>query len=348
MVVKSIDSCILRMDSPLRMTITPSDLVFFSVLARRSSLASAASELALSPPAVSRRLAALERRLGVRLLNRTTRRLSLTPEGERYLDEGERILREIEALEHSLNASREQPRGLLRINATFGFGRRHLAPALSDFAKQHPAVEVVLELTDRPMDLTAHAMDLGIRFGEPPDARVLARRIASNRRLLCASPAYLAAHGAPASPQELARHQCIVIRENTAFHTWQLSDGRQTEVVKVRGALACNHGEVAVDWARAGHGVILRSEWDVASDLQSGGLVRVLSAWHSHPGADIFAVWPQRQHLSATVRVFLDFLVERFHHLPGGSKGGPAGRAWSCLAVRAAPCCRRPSQDCCA
>ncbi len=317
MVVKSIDSCVECNDGLRCMTITPPDLAFFSVLARQPSLAAAATELALSPPAVSRRLAALERRLGVRLLNRTTRRLSLTPEGERYLGEGERILREIEALEHSLSARREEPRGLLRINATFGFGRRHLAPAVSDFARRHAEVEVVLELTDRPLDLTAHAMDIGIRFGEPPDARVRARRIASNRRLLCASPAYLALHGEPVSPRDLARHQCIVIRENTAFHTWQLSDGRQTEGVKVRGALACNHGEVAVDWARCGHGVILRSEWDVASDLRSGELVRVLPAWHSHPSADIFAVFPQRQHLSATVRVFLDFLADRFRHLPG-------------------------------
>lgn len=291
---------------------TQADLAFFTVLARHPSLAAAAPELGVSAPAVSRRLAALEQRLGVRLLNRTTRRLSLTPQGERYLEEGARLLREIEQLERALGASRDAPRGLLRINATFGFGRRHLGPAVSDFVRLHPAVEVILELTDRPLDLTAHAMDIGIRFGVPPDARVLARQIAANRRLLCAAPAYLAAHGTPACPRELARHQCIVIRENNAaYNTWHLSDGRQQETVKVRGALATNHGEIAVDWGVAGHGILLRSEWDVAPYLRSGALQRVLPAW-SDPSADIHAIYPQRHHLSATVRVFLDFLADRF------------------------------------
>ncbi len=302
----------------------PDDLGFFTVLARHPSLAAAASELALSPPAVSRRLAALEQRLGVRLLNRTTRRLSLTPEGERYLEEGERLLRELEHLERTLSAGRELPRGLLRVNATFGFGRRHLAPAVSDFVRRHPEVEVVLDLTDRPLDLTAHAMDLGIRFGPPPDARVLARRIASNRRLLCASSSYLTAHGTPTEPRDLVRHRCIVIRENTGFHTWALTDGRETVSVKVRGTLSTNFGEIAVDWAKAGHGVILRSEWDVGADLQSGALERVLPPWAS-PAADIHAVYPQRHHLSATVRAFIDFLVERFEGRPLAAAANPPG-----------------------
>ncbi len=300
------------------------DLAFFSLLARHPSLAAAAQELGVTPPAVSRRLAALEQRLGVRLLNRTTRRLSLTPEGERYVDEGERILRDIDSLERSLAASRAEPRGLLRINATFGFGRCHLAPAVSDFVRRYPEVEVVLQLTDRPLDLTEHAMDLGIRFGNPPDARVLARQIAANRRLLCAAPAYLTAHGSPASPAELAAQQCIVIRENNrAFNHWQLSDGKQQELVKVRGALSSNHGEVAVDWALAGHGIILRSEWDVAPYLRSGQLQRLLPAW-TGAAADIYAIYPQRHHLSAKVRVFIDFLVERF----AGQRQGVGEAGW--------------------
>ncbi|MBP8134271.1 MAG: LysR family transcriptional regulator, partial [Zoogloea sp.] len=225
-----------------------SDLAFFALLARSASLAAAAAELGVTPPAVSRRLAALEARLGVRLLNRTTRRQSLTPEGERYLEEGGRILHEIEQLERSLAASREAPRGLLRINATFGFGRRHLGPVIADFARLYPDVEVILQLTDKALDLTATAMDVGICFGPPPDARVLARKIAGNRRLLCAAPAYLAERGVPLAPGELAAHQCIVIRENTrAFNNWELADGAHQLTVKVRGALSSNHGEVAVD-----------------------------------------------------------------------------------------------------
>ena len=288
------------------------DLAFFSLLARQPSLAAAAQQLGVTPPAVSRRLAALERRLGVRLLNRTTRRLSLSPEGERYLEGSEQILREIEGLERALAASRETPRGLLRVNATFGFGRRHLGPALSDFARRYPELELILHLSDRPLDLTEHAMDVGIRFGVLPDSRLRARRIAENRRLPCAAPAYLAARGIPATPRELQAHDCLVIRENSAaFNHWRLSDGQQELTVKVRGPLATNHGEVAVDWAIAGHGIILRSEWDIAGELDSGRLQRILAPW-AGVGADIHAVYPSRHQLSAKVRVFIDFLVERF------------------------------------
>ena len=291
------------------------DLAFFALLARHPSLAAAAQELGVTPPAVSRRLAQLEQRLGVRLLNRTTRRLSLTPEGERYLEEGGRILRDIEGLERSLVTSREVPHGLLRINATFGFGRRHLSPAISDFARLYPAVEMVLQLTDRPMDLTAHAMDIGIHFGEPPDSRILARKIATNRRLLCAAPSYLSARPEPVTPRDLQAQACIVIRENnTAFNNWQLTNGKQQEMVKVTGPLSTNFGEIAVDWALAGHGVLLRSEWDLGSYLQSGQLRRVLAPWEG-ASADIYAIYPQRHHLSAKVRVFLDFLVGRFADL---------------------------------
>jgi LysR family transcriptional regulator, transcriptional activator for dmlA len=299
------------------------DLTFFSVLARQPSLAAAARELGVTPPAVSRRLAALERRLGVRLLNRTTRRVSLTAEGERYLEDGERILRDIDTLERSLTGSRETPSGLLRINATFGFGRRHLSPALSEFARRYPQVEVVLQLTDRPLDLDTHGMDIGIRFGLSPDARVLARRIAGNRRLLCAAPAYLERAGTPATPRELTRHACIVIRENDdAFNNWTLSDGSQSLKVKVRGALSTNHGEVAVDWALAGHGILLRSEWDIAPCLRNGRLLRLLAPWEG-TAADIHATYPPHHLLSARVRAFVDFLAARFAPFRPGDADAP-------------------------
>lgn len=289
-----------------------SDIAFFVRLARHPTLAAAARELGVTAPAVSRRLAALERRLGVRLLHRTTRRQSLTAEGERYLEEGRRILQDIEQLERELTASRETPRGLLRINAGFGFGRRHLGPAVAEFVRRYPEVEVVLQLTDRPLDLAAEAMDIGIRFGLGADAGVLARKIASNRRYLCASPDYLARHPAPQAPRDLAAHQCIFIRENAGpFNSWQLLSGAAQVTVKVGGPLAANHGEVAVDWALAGHGILLRSEWDIAPYLRSGELVRVLPEW-SGVAADIHAVYLQRHHLSARIRVFLDFLADRF------------------------------------
>jgi LysR family transcriptional regulator, transcriptional activator for dmlA len=313
------------------------DLSFFTTLARHPSLASAGAELGLSPPAVSRRLAALEHRLAVRLLNRTTRRMSLTPEGERYLADGERILRDIERLERSLQASRDEPQGLLRLNATFGFGRRHLAPAISAFAQRHPKVQVMLELTDKPLDLTAHAMDLGIRFGPPPDARVLARRIVANRRLLCASPAFLSLHGIPLDPMELSRLPCIVIRENNrAWNHWTLSRGQESRLVKVQGALSTNHGEVAVDWALDGHGLLLRSEWDVQGLLQDGRLVQVLPEW-SDTAADIHAVYPQRHHLAATVRSFIEFLVSWFDPTTPSPNGSTAAR------LSPGPSCSSPS-----
>ena len=211
-----------------------------------------------------------------------------------------------------MSASQEVPHGLLRINATFGFGRRHLSPAVSDFSRRYPALNMVLELSDRPMDLTAHAMDIGIRFGAPPDSRVLARKIASNRRLLCAAPSYLSARPEPVCPRDLQSHHCIVIRENSsAFNNWPLFNGKQQEMVKVSGPLSTNHGEIAVDWALAGHGILLRSEWDLAPYLRSGQLRRVLAPWEGAT-ADIHAIYPQRHHLSAKVRVFLDFLAERF------------------------------------
>lgn len=288
------------------------DMAFFAILAHQPSLAAAAETLNLSAPAVSRRLAALERRLGVRLMNRTTRRLSLTPEGQRYADEAVRILADISQLEQDLAAARQVPRGLLRIAAGFGFGRRHLGPAVADFVTLHPEVEVRLHLSDRPLDLAAEGIDIGIRFGLGGDSGLLARKIASNRRLLCAAPSYLARHPAPSTPRDLTRHDCIFIRENDQTNnTWKLVDGTTQTSVKVGGRVGSNHGEVAVDWALKGLGILLRSEWDIAPYLRSGELVRVLPQW-SGAAADIHAIFQERHLLSAKVKVFLDFLTERF------------------------------------
>ena len=289
-----------------------SGLSFFSLLVQQGSLARAARELGLTGPAVSRRLAQLEQRLGVRLLTRTTRRMSLTPEGELYLAESRRILGEIEALEQTLTRTRAEPRGLLRIHATYGFGRRQLAPAVSDFVRQYPAVDIQLTLGDQAVMPGDQSFDIAIRFGEPPEARVVARKIASNQRYLFASPDYLAHRGEPLDPDDLASHDCIVIREGSgAFGTWTLCAGKQCRNVKVSSKLSTNHGEVAVDWALDGHGILLRSLWDTAAEMRAGRLVRVLPDWSGSP-ADIYALYPQRLNLSAKVRVFLDFLTERF------------------------------------
>jgi len=289
-----------------------SDLAFFSLLVKHGNLSAAARELGLTPPAVSTRLANLERRLGVRLLNRTTRRVSVTQEGELYLAEGGRILADLEALERNVASARAQPRGLLRLNATFGFGRAHIVPAVADFVRQYPDVEVQMRLTDRPVSLLDEGFDVAVRFGEIPDARLTARKIASNRRLLCASPQYLAAHGEPRAPGDLQRHRCIVVRENdVAYGTWHLRAGQRVETVKVRGPLSSNDGQSALEWALAGHGIVMRSEWETAAYLRSGRLRQVLPDWDTPP-ADIHALYPERLNLPAKTVAFVDFLVQRF------------------------------------
>lgn len=293
-----------------------SDLSFFVQLVKHGSLSALARELGLTPPAVSSRLARLEKRLGVQLLNRTTRRLGVTQEGELYLSNGTRLLAELEELDRMVASSRAIPQGLLRVNATFGFGRRHIAPAVSAFAQRFSAVDVQLTLTDRTVNLADQAYDVGIRFGQVPDSRLVARKIAANRRFLCASPEYLKRAGMPMTPRELQSHQCIVLRESdSAYGTWHLSRGRKQETVKVRGALSSNDGETAVIWALAGHGILMRSEWDVQEHLRSGALRPVLPEW-SLPSADVFAVYRERMNLSAKVAAFVDFLAERFAGKP--------------------------------
>ncbi|MDD2545943.1 MAG: LysR substrate-binding domain-containing protein [Burkholderiaceae bacterium] len=292
------------------------DLAFFSMLASASSLSAAARELGLTTSAVSKHLGLMEARLGVLLVNRTTRRMGLTPEGEVYLAHARRILGDIEDLQELLGVSKSTPRGLLRVNATLGFGRSHIAPLISSFVREYPQVEVQLQLSVNPPPLTDDAFDVCIRFGAPPDARVIAKAIAPNRRLLCAAPSYLEQFGAPKVPHDLAHHQCIGIRQGEeAYGLWRLTDGRgrqaSTEAIKTRGRLSTNDGEIAVRWALDGHGILMRAEWDIAPYLQSGRLVQVLPD-HYTPDADIHAVYPQRHQAATRVRAFVAFVQRAF------------------------------------
>ncbi|MDO9071781.1 MAG: LysR family transcriptional regulator [Rubrivivax sp.] len=293
--------------------IQPADLGFFSVLASAGNLSAAARELGITTPAVSKHLALMETRVGLSLVNRTTRRMSLTPEGELYLQHARRILGEIDDMEQSLGVSKATPKGLLRVNATLGFGRSRVAPLVSRFVRKYPMVEVQLQLAVNPPPLTDDAFDVCIRFGAPPDTRVIAKQIAPNRRLLCAAPAYLARHGTPRLPSDLARHNCIGVRQgDEAYGVWRLANGRTrsatTEAVKTRGNLTTNDGEIAVSWALDGHGILMRAEWDIERHLKTGRLVQVLPQFHT-PDADIYAVYPQRHQLAARVRAFVDFAV---------------------------------------
>lgn len=289
-----------------------SDLAFFALLVKRGSLAAAAQELGVTPPSVSKRLAAVESRLRVRLLNRTTRRISLTPEGEIYLADGARLVTELEALEQRISGGNITAKGLLKVSATFGFGRRHITPQLSAFAREYPDVEVQLHLTDRPVNLVEQGLDADIRFGQLPDARLTARKIADNRRLVCASPTYLKKHGIPLVPRDLQNHNCILLRESDEIYgSWHFSSGNKQETIKVRGTLSANDGECATTWALDGHGIVMRSEWDIAPYLRSGRLRVILAEWKLPP-ADVYIVFPTKNHLSAKTRALVDFMLKTF------------------------------------
>jgi DNA-binding transcriptional LysR family regulator len=298
---------------------------FFVLVARHGSLAAAARAIDLTPPAATKRLAALESRLGVRLVNRTTRSISLTSEGEIYLRHATRILAEVKEMEDVVSQARATPRGLLRVNATLGFGRTAIAPLVSAFCMRYPEVEVQMEVTDRPVDLVESGFDLAIRFGALPDKRLNARRIMSNRRYLAASPAYLARHGTPASLAELAQHRCIIHRQNDdAYGIWrfvQQDDMQQerSEVVKVHGSLSSNDGDIVLGWALDGHGILIRSEWDLAKYLDSGRL-RIVLPEFTLPAADLFVYYPSQRNQTIRARAFIDFLAEHLQLPQGGKK----------------------------
>lgn len=262
----------------------------------------------------------MESRLGFALLNRTTRRMSLTPEGEVYLDYARRIHDDIEELADRLMGSKFAPQGLLRVNATLGFGRSHIAPIISEFCSLYPKVDVQLQLSVNPPPSTDDAYDVCFRFGNPPDSRSIAKFIAPNRRLLVAAPGYLKKHGIPQTPVELKQHNCIGIRQgDEAYGVWRFQPvkgkGRsqvgELVSVKVRGNLTTNDGGIAVNWALDGHGILLRAEWDIQKYLDSGQLVPVLGSYRS-PDADIYAVYAERHRTSLRVKTLVEFVAAKF------------------------------------
>ena len=300
-------------------SVHPADLSFFSKLVLAGSLSGAARELGVTTPAVSKHLAQMEARLGLTLINRTTRRMSLTPEGEVYLEHARRILGDIDDLEHQLRGAKSEPQGLLRVNATLGFGRIRIAPLISAFVERNPKVDIQLQLSVNPPPITDDACDVCFRFGHPPDSRVIARLIAPNRRIVVASPAYLREHGEPRAPEDLVRHNCIGIRQgDEAYGVWRFSSPKASKTpsgggkqVKIRGNLTTNDGEIAVNWALDGRGILLRAEWDVARYLRSGRLVQLLRPWTT-PDADIYAVYAQRHKSSVRIQALIDFVAAAF------------------------------------
>ncbi|CAM4295915.1 LysR substrate-binding domain-containing protein [Comamonas aquatilis] len=291
----------------------PEDLRVFQVVVRRASFAAAALELGASPAYVSKRIRLLEQELAVKLLHRTTRRVAVTEEGERVFQWAQRILDDIDHLVEEVSTTKSEPRGLLRVSCSFGFGRKVVAPALSKLIALHPGMQLRLEVFDRIVDVAAEGFDLDVRVGDEIAPHLIARQLAANHRVLCAAPAYLQRKSMPRSVDELAAHDCLVIKERDhPFGVWKLRAGAEERTLKVTGPLSTNNGEMAVQWAVDGHGVVLRSLWDVRAELAAGTLVQLLPAWRQE--ANVWAVYPARLSRSAKVRVAVEFLQAFFEN----------------------------------
>jgi LysR family transcriptional activator of dmlA len=286
------------------------DLRVFVTAARRASFAAAAEELGMSPAWVSKRIALLEQALGVRLFHRSTRRVVVSEQGEQVYARALSILGSLDELFDEVAERRGTPRGELRISSSFGFGRRVIAPAVAALVAAHPALQVRCEVFDRVVDIVGEGFDLDIHIGDDIAPQLIARRLMDNQRVLCAAPAYLQEHGAPRTLAELSGHRCLAIKERDhPFGLWRLrADAGREETVKVTGPLSTNHGEIAVQWAVAGAGIVLRSLWDAQPYLDRGELVRVLPEYRQE--ANVWAVYPQRLASSAKVRVCVDFLQQ--------------------------------------
>lgn len=286
------------------------DLRLFCVVVRNNSFIATATELGVSPAYVSKRIAMLEGLLSVRLLHRTTRRVTLNEDGETVYRWAQRIIEDAEQMTEAVTMAKTTPRGLLKISTSAGFGRKRLAPALSELALMYPDLRIQLELLARPVDLIGEGFDIDFRIGGESEPNLIVKRIASNRRILCASPAYLERRGIPIDLADLERHDCIVMRErDQSLGIWKLNGPNGTEVVHVAGTLSCNNGEITQQWALDGHGIILRSTWDVDACLQNGKLVHLLKDYFEE--APISAVYPLRLTESAKVRVCVEFIQQK-------------------------------------
>lgn len=301
------------------------DLELVLAVRQHGSLVMAARALKVAPSAVTKRLAALEARLGLRLFQRTTRRVSPTAEGDTLCERAVHLLRAFDEVEAELRERQAEPAGPIRLAATFGFGRLWVGPALAEFQTRHPGIQVQLQLTEQLPDLAVEGFDGAIWLWNAPSERAaewVSRRLASNQRVLVASPGYIERHGAPRTLQDLASHACLVVRENGGgpgqrFDHWRLqrTGDAQMKHVPVSGSLSSNSGELVRDWCLTGQGIMLRSLWDIAPQLASGELVRVLPSC-AMPDADIHWLAPYRPQTPRRIRLLVDFLVERFRKEP--------------------------------
>ncbi len=284
----------------------------FVSVATRGSLTAAANAEGVAPAIMGRRLDALEGRLGVKLLVRTTRRISLTHEGSAFLEDCQRLLIDVANAEASVSAGGVKASGHLRITAPAGFGRRHVAPLIPTFREQHADVTISLNLSDRVVDLAGEGFDCAVRVGEMPDSSLVSVRMADNRRMCVATPGYLKRHGTPQHPTDLARFDCLTLSSDASqTRGWAFQVDGDVVHLKPGGPLDCSDGQVLHDWCINGHGIAWRSTWEVEAEIAGGQLVSVLQEFDAPPNG-IYAVFPQRKHLPLRVRLWIDFLKHNY------------------------------------
>jgi DNA-binding transcriptional LysR family regulator len=284
----------------------------FAAVATKGSLTAAANAEGVAPAVIGRRIDALEERLGVKLLVRTTRKITLTHEGSAFLEDCQRLLTDLANAEASVSAGGVKASGHLRVTAPAGFGRRHVAPLVPRFLAQHPDVSLSLNLSDRVIDIVREGYDCAVRVGDLPDSSLVSLRLADNRRLCVATPGYLKRAGVPQHPNELLRHECLTLSSDASqTRGWAFTvDGAVTHL-RPSGRLDCSDGQVLHDWCLAGLGIAWRSTWEVEQEIASGQLVSVLDDFAAPPNG-IFAVFPQRKHLPLRVRLWIDFLKHSY------------------------------------
>jgi DNA-binding transcriptional LysR family regulator len=287
-------------------------LQVFSQVVESGSFAKAAERLNLSTSATSRLVAELEAHLQTRLLNRTTRRVSLTESGRAFYERCVQLLADLDEAEQEAARAAVVPRGTIRLTTSVNFGVRHLAPAIAEFTRRHAEMRFDISLSDRMVDLVEEGFDLAIRIGGPGSENLVARKLGETRVVPCASPAYLAARGAPQVPEDLAAHNCFTYEYVTPRSVWRFRDASGNErAVRVSGNLQSNNGDLLAEAAARGGGVVFEPAFIVGPDVRSGRLVPLLQDFEPAP-IPIYAVYPSRKHLSAKVRLFVDFLLEFF------------------------------------
>jgi DNA-binding transcriptional LysR family regulator len=284
------------------------ELQLFVEIVKAGNLSAAARALNSSPAAMSRGLSALESRLGVRLVTRTSRTFELTEEGALFYERCERIVAEIAEAEAEASSQGKTVKGKLRIGAPMGIGRRLIAPLIACFVEKYPGIQVHLNLSDSGLDVIDDGLDLALRVGLPTDNSVIAKKILSTRRIVCASPSYLKRHGVPRRPEDLGQHDCIrLVRGRRVMDAWSFQEDGKPFQMTVSGTLTTTSGEVAHNWVCAGRGIALKAVWDVQPDLEAGTLAECLKDFWCDE-IDLFAICANRQHLSPRIRVFLDFV----------------------------------------